>query len=155
MFSQQNKKPLQPKKDKAMYPEEQGIVIGIDNRNNKITFKAETYVRGNNIIYASSNDLISIKTQGDVHTLYCWNNNLTTLELPKKIQKLYCGKNNITTLALPNGIKVVYCHHNKLKELQLPDSLMNLRCDHDLFNYNTCKVRHVDIVYPDVDPSVI
>lgn len=79
--------------------------------------------------------------------LICTNEGLTELKIPTECTKAHCQDNELTELYLHDEIIMLSCQRNKIKELILPDSMKNLVCDKELFDYDTCKVDSVKIVY--------
>lgn len=53
----------------------------------------------------------------------------------------------LTELQIPDGVKEITCDGNNLTRLLLPKSLQWIWCDKELFDYDTCKVEWVMIMY--------
>ena len=58
-----------------------------------------------------------------------------------------CTEMNLVELSLSEDVNLVVCKNNSLKSLKLHEGLNYLSCDKDLFDYDTCNVKHVHIRY--------
>lgn len=79
--------------------------------------------------------------------LYAWSTEIISLNIPKWAHRVFCQDNEITFLHVPQGVLTLVCHGNNLVMLELPESVNYLSCDPDLFNYDECEVRTVEIQY--------
>jgi hypothetical protein len=131
-----------------MYIKEIPKAIGIDIEGNQKVFISETYVIGNNIIFASDEKLSSLKVDENVHSLYCYKNNcLKEISLPQSIERAYIGFNNLEHIDIPHNMIRLDVRFNNLKEIKIPESLIWLSCDKELFDYDKCNIRVVEIYY--------
>jgi hypothetical protein len=53
----------------------------------------------------------------------------------------------LVSMDIPYGIRKLQCERNNFTSLEMPDSLEYLSCDKDLFDYDKCKLKAVDIYY--------
>jgi hypothetical protein len=84
------------------------------------------------------------ETNGD---LYCDDIGATAIIIPLGVENIWCRNNKLTELELPEGIYTVVCNQNRLTSLNIPDSVETLMCDKDLFDYDTCKAKQINIYY--------
>jgi hypothetical protein len=62
-------------------------------------------------------------------------------------KSFHCYDMCLTTLVIPEGEFNVYCRHNFLTELRLNKEINRVSCDKELFDYDTCQAKNVNIFY--------
>jgi Leucine-rich repeat (LRR) protein len=90
---------------------------------------------------------ISPKLCPQKQAIYCENKEITELYIAKDVRIAYCHNNLLTRLELTEGLLTLGCSNNLLTTLSVPESLTWLSCDKELFIYDECKVKQVNILY--------
>ena len=97
--------------------------------------------------FCERRNLVSLNLPDGCLAVYCEKNLLTTLKIPRSVREIWCNDNLLSELKIPNDVQLLRCENNPLKKLNLPSSLSYLRCDKELFDYDTCNIKRVDIYY--------
>lgn len=90
---------------------------------------------------------MTFRSGDTVRCIYCQDKELKELHIFRGTISVACQGNLLTSIDMPKGLVSLRCDDNQLTELKYPISLSWLSCDKELFDYNTCKINVVNILY--------
>lgn len=120
---------------------EKKLALGIDAEGNKVVMP---YV---NHLFFEKKNLIKLDLPEMCKSLYCEGNLLTEIKLQYTMVEVWCFNNKIKELDVPHGVEDLRCEGNEITTLYVPSSVDWLTCDKELFDYDTCSVKQVNIIY--------